>query len=58
MKGAGASVDKLLNEGRKSCASGPFGAQTLYLLSSGDFSSQQEPEETFGKGFRSSRGFW
>lgn len=56
MQGAWAPVDKLLDEGRDGSAGSPFSAEAADLLLGGDFTSQQEPEETFGQGFRSTGG--
>lgn len=49
MQSAGAAVDKLLHERGKRSTSGPFSAETADLLFGWDFTSKEEPEETFGK---------
>lgn len=54
MEGGRARIDEFLNELGESSASGPFGGETLDLLGGGDFTSEQKPKETFGKGLGSS----
>lgn len=49
MKSARAPVDELLDEGGERGTSGPLSAQTANLLLSGDFTSKEKPEETFGQ---------
>lgn len=56
VEGGGARVDEFLNELGESSTSSPFGGEALDLLGSGDFTGEEKPEETFGKGFGSSRG--
>lgn len=47
VEGVGAAVDELLNELGDLGAGSPVGGETLNLLSSGDLTGQQEPEETW-----------
>ena len=56
MEGAGAAVDKLLNELGDVGASSPLGGQVTNLLLGGDLAGQQQPEETLGEGLLATGG--
>lgn len=51
MKSLGASVNDFLHKLGNVRASSPLSRELLDLLLSGDFTSEQEPEERFGQGF-------
>jgi len=52
---AGASVDELLNVLRNLRAGSPLGGEVTDLLLGWDLTSQEEPEETLGKGLLTTR---
>lgn len=55
MQGVGASVNELLDEFGNGSSGSPFLRETLGLLGSRNFSSDEQPEESLGKGLGSTR---
>lgn len=56
VEGAGAAVDKLLEELRELGASSPLSRESTNLLLRGELAGQEEPEETLGKGLLTTGG--
>jgi len=52
----GASVQELLNELGESSTGSPVLAERLDLIGSGNFASEEKPENSFWEGLRSTRG--